>query len=1039
MSLPVIGMRLPEISIQRPVFAVVLTLLLVLFGGLSFLRLPVREYPDIKPPIVSVRTVYLGASASVIETDVTTPLENVLSGIQGLRTITSASREEVSAVTLEFELGRALDGATNDVRDRIASIRPLLPLGIQEPIVSKAASDNTEVMWVALSSERHSELEISDIADRLVKTRLVMVPGVSTAYLDGERRYAMRIWLDPDGLAARRLTVQDVEEAIRSQNASIPSGRIESGQMEFGVSLRGTLHSTEQFEDLIVANREGYPVRLRDVARVELGAEDTRKLSRYNGVPSIGIGIAKQSNANTLSVARALKEQLSGIDATLPEGMRLNVAWDASAPIERSLHEVYVALGISLVLVVLVVFGFLGSGRATLIPAVAILASIIGTFTVMALTGCSLNVLTLLGLVLAVGLVVDDAIIVLENIHRRIVEGMQPVQAAIEGSKEIAFAVVATTISLVTVFVPIAFLSGLVGRLFAELAIAVASAVLLSGFVALTLTSMMCGHLLRPETDPSSWNRFAARASGRLIGGYRRLLVWAVEAKTAVLVVGVGASLGSLVLLEHLPSELAPLEDAGWFAAFLTAPQGATIRYTDTYARELESLIKSVPEVSMNYTIVARGDRPTIVNRAASWVTLRDWNDRTRSQQEIVGGLNQQLGRLTGVKAYLLNPPPIEEWSEKPPVQFVIGGPEYQALQKSAEELISRLSSHPGFVTPDMDLALNTAHIAVETHRDKAADLGVSVATIGRTLETLLSGSSANTFTQNGRQYKVIVKVDDRRRERPSDISALYVRGKEGSLVQLSNVVTVREEPAPESLNHVDRMRAVTISAGLADGFTLGQALTYLNHAAADILVPSMRTSYTGESKTFVESNTNLYVTFALALAVIFLVLSAQFESFRHPVTILLAVPPAVTGALIALTLTGGTLTIYSQIGLIILIGLVTKNAILIVEFANQLRVRGVEATEAVVEAATMRLRPILMTTTATILGALPLVLASGAGAAGRRQIGVVLIGGLMVSTVVTLILVPAGYAIVAGRIKGPNVSGGGDFNEAPRSCDEFH
>ncbi|MEO5955769.1 MAG: efflux RND transporter permease subunit [Nitrospiraceae bacterium] len=1009
-------MKLSDTSIHRPVFALVMTLLLVLFGALSFMRLSVREYPDIKPPIVSVRTVYLGASASVIEADVTTPLEDTLSGIQGLRTITSASREEVSAVTIEFELGRDLDAATNDVRDRIALIRPLLPLSIQEPTVSKAASDNTEVMWVALSSDRHSELELSDTADRFIKARLVMVPGVSTAYLDGERRYAMRIWLDPDRLAARRLTVQEVEEAIRNQNASIPSGRIESDQMEFGVSLSGSLHTPEQFENLIVANREGYPVRVKDVARVELGAEDTRKFGRFNGTSSLGIAVSRQSKANTLAVARALKEQLPAIGASLPKGMTLTIAFDSSAPIERSLHEVYVALGLSLVLVVLVIFGFLGSVRATLVPAVAIPASIIGTFTVMALTGCSLNVLTLLGLVLAVGLVVDDAIIVLENIHRRILDGMPPLRAAVEGTNEIAFAVVATTISLVTVFIPIAFLSGLVGRLFAELAIAVASAVLLSGFVALTLTPMMCGRVLRQDSGQSSWGRFTGEVSNGVLGRYRGLLGWVVKARVAVVIVGLGASLGSLVLLERLPSELAPLEDAGWFSAFLTAPPGATIRYTDTYARELESLVSSVPEVLSNYTVVARGQSPTIVNRAASWVTLRDWNDRTRSQQEIVAALNRELGTLTGVKAYLLNPPSIEEWSENTPVQFVIGGLEYQELQQAAERLMEKMASHSGFVTPDMNLALNTPHVAVETHRDKAADLGVSVSSVGRTLETLLSGRSVTTFTQNGRQYKVIVKVDDRRREKPSDISGLYVRGKEGELAQLSNIVTVREEPAPESLNHVDRMRAVTISAGLAEGFTLGQALAYLNEAAKDILTPSMRTTYAGESKTFVESNMNLYVTFALALAVIFLVLSAQFESFRDPFTILFAVPPAVTGALVALTLTGGSLTIYSQIGLIILIGLVTKNAILIVEFANQLRARGVESVEAVIEAATMRLRPILMTTTATVLGALPLALASGAGAAGRRQIGVVLIGGLLVSTIVTLVLVPAAYTILSGR-----------------------
>lgn len=1013
-------MKLSDICIQRPVFALVLTLLLVLFGVLSFLRLTVREYPDIKPPIVSVRTAYLGASTSVIETDVTTPLEDTLSGTQGLRTITSSSREEVSTLTLEFELNRDLDGATNDVRDRVALIRPLLPLGIQEPHVAKAAAENTEVLWIAVSSDRHSELELSDVADRLIKTRLVMVPGVSAAYLDGERRYAMRIWLDPDRLAARRLTVQDVEEAIRNQNASIPAGRIESDQMEFGVSLKGTLHTPEQFESLIVAYREGYPVRLKDIARVELGAEDTRKLGRFNGRSSLGISVSRQSKANTLAVARAIKEQLPAIAASLPDGMTLTIAWDSSTPIERSLHEVYMALGISLVLVVSVIFAFLGSARATVIPAVAIPVSLIGTFTVMAVTGCSLNVLTLLGLVLAVGLVVDDAIIVLENIHRRIAEGMAPLRAAVDGTNEISFAVLATTIALVTVFVPIAFLSGLVGKLFAELAIAVASAVLISGFVALTLTPMMCGRLLRTDGAHSAWSRVTGQVSDRVLPRYRRFLGRVVEARIAVLILGAGASLGSLALLTQLPEELAPLEDTGLFSGFLTAPQGATLRYTDTYARELDAMIAAVPEVDTIYTVVGRGQNPTTVNRAASWVTLRDWDHRSRSQQDIVADLNRQLGKLTGVKAYLLNPPPIEEWSENTPVQFVVGGLDYRDLEQAAERLLAKLGQHPGFINPDMNLTLNTPHVAVDAHRDKAADLGVPVATIGRTLETLLSGQPVTTFTQNGRQYKVIVKVDDRSREKPSDISGLYVRGKDGELTQLSNVVTVREEPAPESLNHVDRMRAVTISAGLAEGFTLGQALLYLNDAAKDTLLPNMRTTYAGESKTFVESNANLYVTFALALTVIFLVLSAQFESFQHPFTILLAVPPAVSGAVIALTVTHGTLSIYSQIGLVILIGLVTKNAILIVEFANQLRDRGMAAGDAVIESAVLRLRPILMTTSATILGALPLALATGAGAAGRRQIGVVLIGGLVVSTIVTIFLVPAAYAAVSGQGRSP-------------------
>lgn len=1008
-------MNLSEACIHRPVFAIVMMLLLVLFGVLNFSKLPVREYPDIKPPIVSVRTVYPGASVSVLESDVTTPLEDALSGVQGLRTISSASREEVSLITLEFDLERDLDVATNDVRDRVSQVRPVLPLAILEPHVEKAAAENTEVLWLAVSSDRHSELEMSDIADRFIKARLVMIPGVSATYLDGERRYAMRIWLDPDRLAARRLTVQDVEDAIRNQNASIPAGRIESNHVEFSVSLKGTLHTPKQFESLIVAYREGYPVRLEDVARVELGAEDTRKLGRFNRQSSLGISVSRQSKANTLAVAWAIKGQLPSISAGLPEGMQLTVAWDSSTPIERSLDEVYVALGLSLMLVVVVIFCFLGNWRATLVPTVAIPVSIVGTFTIMAITGCSLNVLTLLGLVLAIGLVVDDAIIVLENIHRRIGAGMPPMQAAIEGTNEIAFAVVATTIALVTVFVPIAFLTGIVGRLFSELAVAVASAVLLSGFVALTLTPMMCGRLLREDSGRFVRFQLMAGLAEAVTQRYRQGLAWGIRARTGVILTVVAATFVSVMLLTRLPSELAPLEDAGWFSAFITAPQGATLRYTDTYAKQLEALLQTMPEIAQTYTVVARGDRPTMVNRAASWVTLKDWNERSRSQQEIVAGLNREIAKLAGVKAYVLNPPSIDEWSEKTPVQFVLGGLDYQELQQIAEQLMAHMANHPGFVSPEMDVALNAPHLAVETHRDKSADLGVSIASIGRTLETLLSGRPVNTFMQNGRQYKVIVKVDDQHREKPSDISQLYVRGNDGALVQLNNVVTVKEVPAPEALNHFDRMRAVTIGAGLADGFTLGQALHYLDETSRVIIKPGMRTAYAGESKTFAESHRNLYLTFILALAVIFLVLAAQFESFRHPWTILLAVPPALTGAVLSLVAIDGTLSIYSQIGMVILIGLVTKNSILIVEFANQLRDRGWDATQAIIEAATLRLRPILMTTCATILGALPLAVATGAGAAGRRQIGIVLIGGLLVSTIVTLILVPAGYTILAG------------------------
>ncbi|MCC6141393.1 MAG: efflux RND transporter permease subunit [Nitrospira sp.] len=1005
-------MSLVAASVHRPVFVVVLTLLLVLVGGMSAVRLPIQEYPNIKPPVVSVRTVYPGASASVLEADVTTPLEDALSGIPGLKTITSESREETSTVTLEFVLGASIDQAANEVRDRLGLVRALLPLGIQEPAVFKTPTGNMEVLWVALSSARHSQLELSEAADRVVRARLVLVPGVATAALDGERRYAMRVWVDPDRLAARQLTVTEVEEALRAQSVSIPAGRIESAQMEFGVSLQGALQTPAEFESLVIATREGYPVRLKDVARVELNAENTRMIGRFEGAAALGISVARQSTANTLAVARAVKALLPAVAAALPEGMILTVAWDGSLPIEQSLHEVYVALGISLLLVVLVILTCLGTVRATLVPTVAIPLSILGACAALALTGSSLNLLTLLGLVLAVGLVVDDAIIVLEHIHQRMSEGMAPRQAAVVGTQEMAFAVLATTITLVVVFVPIAFVPGLVGHLFTELAIAMGAAVLWSGVVALTVTPMLCGRWLRAETGRGAWTWGQLSWMRALHAAYGRALRWVVARRGLVLAGSLGVSLGSLALLTQVPMELAPLEDVGWFASSLVAPQGATVRYTDGYARELETMIRAVPEVAATYVGVGRGG----VNRALSWVTLRDWADRQRSQQEIVAALNQQLGALAGVKAVAVNPPSMMEWSEKPPVQLVLGGLEYAELRQVAEQLVARLAQSPGLVAPELDLMVNTPHLSVTAHRDKAADLGVSMGAIGRTLETMLSGRPVGTFSLHGRQYKVIVKVEEAYRTTPADIRGLSVRGQAGELVQLSNLVTVQEAPVPAALMHVDRLRAVTVQAGIAEGWTLGQALEALNQAARAVVPPSMHTSYAGESKTFMESAASLSMTFGLALVVIYLVLAAQFESFRHPFTILVAVPPALSGAALALVLAQSTLSIYSQIGLVMLLGLVTKNAILIVEFANQLVARGQSRVEAVIEAALGRVRPILMTTAATILGALPLAIATGAGAASRRQIGLVLISGLCVSTLVTFVVVPAAYVLVSGR-----------------------
>lgn len=1018
-------MRLSALSIERPVLATVATLLLMLFGVLSFSRLPVREYPDITFPIVSVLTVYPSADAQLVETDITSVLEDALSGVEGLRTLRSTSREGLSTIGLEFALSRNLDAAANDVRDRVARVQHLLPQGIEAPLVMKEDSESDGIMWLAVISDRHSELDITDFAQRQLKDRLAPLPGVSSVVLDGERRYAMRIWLDPDRLASRLLTVQDVEDALRTQNVSMPTGRIESTQREFSVRMGGGLERPEQFNQLILAYRDGYPVRLQDVGLAEIAAEDERKLVRVNGKPAIGLGIMKQSKANTLETARAVKRTLPSLEALLPEGMQLVTAFDSSIYIERSLHEVYEAVALSVILVVLVVFLFLQSARATLIPTVAIPGSILGTFVLMQATGSSINTITLLGFVLAIGLVVDDAIVVVENVYRRIEQGLSPTEAALEGSREIGFAVISTTLTLAAVFFPIIFLPGIVGRLFSELGIAVAGSVLLSGFIALTLTPAMCARLLSRTVvagspsagsalDSSAWLQWLTRR-------YRAALETALQWPSSVLLAALASLAVSGLLLWVLPSELAPLEDTGWFAIHVNTPEGSTLDYTDRYAKDTERTAARIPEMDSYYTVVARGWRPTQVTRAVTWVTLKDWSDRDRVQREIVEEVEPALSAIPGASVFALNPPPFNQEDSKTPVQLVVRGPAYDVLDKIMTQVRHDTVNHPALVNIESDLDLNKPELRVDINRDKAADLGIPVETIGRTLEVFLGGRKASMFMREGKEYPVIIQTQPHHRGTKSDIDRLHVRGTQGDLIPLSNLVSLSETVAPKQLNHYEKLRAATISAGVGPGSTLSQSVESLEQIIRTHLPPGASISYAGETKEFKESSGNLHFTFVLALLVVYLILAAQFESFRHPITVLVSVPPALAGALLALLLFRGTLNIYSEIGLMILIGLVTKNAILIVEFANQLRQDGRPTQVAIVEAAALRLRPIIMTTMSTILAALPLAMATGAGAAGRWHIGLVVINGLMLSTLLTLFLVPLIYTMLAElRWRGP-------------------
>ncbi|MGH7229791.1 MAG: efflux RND transporter permease subunit [Nitrospiraceae bacterium] len=1012
-------MKLSEVSIRRPVLATVMTLVVVLFGVISFMRLQVREYPDIESPVISVMTVYPGAGARLIETDITTALEEALGGIEGLKTLNSISQEEVSVITMEFELARDLDAAASDVRDRVFNVRAFLPKTVQEPIILKARGDAEAIMWLSLYSDRHTELEITDFADRYIKDRLAALPGVSTVWIGGGRYYAMRIWLDPDRLASRQLTVQDVEEALQRQNVAIPSGRIESERLEFSVRTRGELQTAEQFDRLIIASHGGYPVRLQEVGHAEIGAADDRKLLRVNGKATIGLGVVKRSKANALAVGRAVHDKFQEIQQGLPDGMALRIASDLSEYIERSIHEVYLTMGISILLVVLVMFAFLGNVRATIIPTVAIPASVLGTFALMYAAGFSLNVLTLLGLVLAIGLVVDDAIVMLENVYRRVELGQSPYAAALDGSREIGFAVVSTTIALVVVFVPIVFISGATARLFSELALAVAGSVLISGFIALTLTPMMSAYMLRRPAlkGPARVSLMGRRLYGATADLYRRTLESALASRLPVMVLGVGSVVLGVFLFTGLDSELAPLEDSGAFLVDMTAPEGSTIRYTDHYVRDIEAALTHVPEIESYLTWVATGNRPTFVNRAGIRVTLKDWQERERSQQDIAAEVSTKLAQMPGLQASVVQPRSLAYGSGKTPVQFIVGGASYEELGKSVDTLVEALKGNPGLTGVTTDLYLSKPELDVHVNRDKAADVGVSLATIGRTLETLLGGRMVTRFMHDGKEYPVMVKVHDRDRVKPSDINALYVRGHLGELVQLGNLVAVQETVTQSRLNHADKARSATITAGLAPGYTLGEALDDLEATARAILPAGTPIGYAGESKAFKEASSELYLTFGLALLVIYLVLAAQFESFLHPFTILLSIPPAITGALMTLSLFGGTLNVYSEIGMIMLVGLASKNAILIVDVANRLQSGRRAAGSAVAEAAALRFRPILMTTSATILGAVPLVLATGAGAAGRHQIGSVIVGGMIFSTVLTLFIVPVVYVALSRRV----------------------
>ena len=1007
-------MTLPEICIRRPVFATVLSLAVLLVGLISYSRLSVREYPRIDEPVVTVQTTYTGASAEVVESQITKVLEDSLAGIEGVDVMTSVSRTETSQITVRFRLSRDPDSAAADVRDKVARVRARLPEAIDEPVIAKVEADSFPILWMSVTSPTKDAIEVSDYVSRYVKPRLSTLPGAADVRIFGERKISMRIWLDRAKLAAYRLTPADVEDALRRQNVEIPAGRIESDKREFSVLSQTDLQTPAQFDSIVVREVAGYPVRIRDLGRVEVGPADERVITRFMGARSVQMGVIKQAVANPLDLSRAVRRELVEINKTLPD-MKIEVVYDSSVFIEESIRAVFKTIVEAIVLVAMVIFLFLRNPRATIIPLVTIPVALVGAFAFMYAFGFSVNTLTLLAMVLAIGLVVDDAIVVLENIFRHIEEGLPPLEAALVGAKEMSFAVVAMTLTLAAVYAPLSFATGRTGRLFIEFALALAGAVLVSGFVALTLSPMLCSQLLRHEARHSAVYNAIEGFFTRLADGYRKALDVALHHRVWVVAGAVLVAFASYFLFTSMRSELAPLEDRGVIFGFVSAQEGSTVTFTAGNLTRLEKLYDDLPEVG-RYNAMA--GFPTVADGLAI-ARLKPWGERTRKQQEITAELAPKFALIPGVRAFPTNPPSLGQSPRNRPVEFVVmTQAPFEVLQQMVDRLMAEAAKNPGLQNLDSDLRLDKPELKVSMNRDKIVDVGATVESVGRTLETMLGGRQVTRFKKDGEQYDVIVQVAPTDRRSPADISDIFVRGKANEMIQLSNLVVVRESVAPKNLNHFNRIRATTITATLAPGYSLGEALAYMQDAARRVLPPTVQTDLNGQSREFRDSSTDIYFVFVLALVFIYLVLSAQFESFIDPFIIMLTVPLSMTGALLALKFSGGTLNVYSQIGLITLVGLITKHGILIVEFANQMQAKGHGVMEAVQRAAVLRLRPILMTTGAMVLGAVPLATATGAGAESRVQIGWVIVGGLLLGTVLTLFVVPTAYTLLARRHK---------------------
>lgn len=1029
-------MNLPELSIKRPVMATMMSLALVLFGLISISRLPVRELPDIDPPIVSVTTVFPGANASVVETEITERLEEAISNIDGIKTLTSESREQTSNIIIEFDLSRDIDLAAQDVRDRVSRVRGRLPDDILEPVISKQDSDARPVIWIGVASDRFSPIELTDLAEKQMKNRLQAVPGVSSIFIGGEQRFAMRLWLDAEKMAAHQVTILDVQQALREQNIELPSGRIENREREMTIQTLGEMKSVDEFNRLVLKTEGDRVVRLRDIGIAAEGVENERTHARNRGKPCIFLGIVKQSKANTVQVAHGIKRELEGLKPMLPSDLQIDINYDESVFVEKAIDEVWLTLGIAFALVVLVIYIFLHNIRATLIPAIAIPVSIVATFAVIYFLGYSINILTMLALVLSIGIVVDDTIVVLENISRHIEEGMKPLDAAFAGMNEIKFAIIATTVALVAVFVPLAFQTSATGRLFVEFAVAICGSVVISTFVALSLSPMLSGRILkRVDKRPGSVVQLFESTLHKTTDFYERTLGRLVAMNLpsrALLLLAFWGVIGSgcYWLWNHLEGDFLPEEDKGRLFCFVIGPEGATAEYTDRQLLEIESILEELPEVKVYGAMVAPGfSGPGSANVGIVFVHLKPKSERDRSVQEIVrapGGLMERfMTEAEGVIAIPNIPKAIERRGNSP-FQLVIQANDLDSLNKYSAELLDRFRSVPWLANVQTSFEVSKPELRLNIDRNRAAALGVAISDISRTLQILFGGLDVSTLKRDGKEYEVIAQLQRESRLTPQDLDRIYVRNTRGELIQLGNVISRDVGVAPNEIGHYNRLRSATLS-GTPVGVTIGTAMEQTEAILAETLPDGFSYSWSGEGRDLQEAGQEFWWILLLAAVITYMVLASQFESLTDPFTVMLTVPLSFLGALGALWLMQNlgaagiipaypamNINLFSQVGLVLLVGLVTKNGILLIEFANQLRRRGEDAHAAIIRSGKVRLRPILMTAISTVAGIMPIAIGFGAGAESRRPMGIVVVGGMTLSTILTLFVLPVVYTVLA-------------------------